>query len=138
MNHFDCKLPIDELFNFLNKPRNIDKDEFMCIVSHMNITHNELLKRIIQDDLYLDDDVVTIVPELFYILERLDFVSSKREMRELIKTGTLFINNIQIKSEKDVVSNFPFLETGFLTDWGFLKFAVIRVGKRSHDIIFKY
>ncbi len=80
MNHFDCKLPINELFIFFNKPRDIEKYEFLCIASHLHLNSLEFTKRIIDEDIYTDDGIFTIYPELFEILESVEIVSSKREM----------------------------------------------------------
>lgn len=138
MNHFECKLSIDELFNFFNKPRSIEIDDFLCIASHLQLNCKEFSKRIIDEDIYTDEGIFTIYPELFEVLESVDIVSSKREMRELLKNGSLFINNIQIKSEKFELTTIPFFETGVKNEWGNLKFAIIRVSKKKHEIIFTH
>jgi len=54
----------------------------------------------------------------------------------LIKCGSLFINNVQIKSEKIELNTIPFFETGFKTEWGNLKFGIIRISKKKYEIIF--
>ena len=136
MSFLNCDLPIDQLFTLLSKPRNITREEFMCIVSHMSLARfakdrveGDTKKQVIginQRFAKTDEGEFRNILELTISI---DLVPSKGEARKLIKASGLFVNKKQI-TENFVLSEEDFFDTG--TDW---KFAVMRKGKTNHEII---
>lgn len=101
---FDKPMAIDELFDFLNNPRDITLEEFTKIIWFMSLSVERIKERTLQGK------------EIIDIALAVGLVPSKGEFRK--------------RAEAFKVSEF--FQTGIPN----LTFAVIRMGKKKHEIIF--
>lgn len=133
---FNWPLPIDKVFETLTNPRNLSQDEFLCLSYYFSLNiswktyFNNFLPRIVSEDGVIFETPIDFLTRIWG--------ESRSEIRRLIKSRSLRINNIQI-TETTILSNDLFYNTGQIDrDGDEILWTPVKSGKKDCDIIFSF
>lgn len=122
----------DELWKWLNNPFHLNNSQRDSIISWMTPSISLILKSCINDN---ERNEITVSE----LLIQYGFLSSKREIRDLIKANSLAIGNKKVTNESQLLNEFPFFNLGDIEnkDENDIRFVtVIKLSKKNFEIIF--